>query len=484
MELSYYFANEHYQKSSEQKPGKSAGILNLKQIQDDVDKKIRNFEMIITGFLFPLKILKRLVFWGLLALFLILATIFTVWFFQSQDMPITFGDSARLNLGNETLAVNRTNVDEFLPFKYFDCVFVEGNLKCGMKGTKETNTTNESHVKINESVSQTSEPSTMKSEESFFNLKTNKTEVVWGSVEDVDFFPVQTENSKLNSKSKNLKTSQQNSESKFSGRKNKINENKNETEELKLKEPKVSNFQPVKEYQRKSRHSPFKQERTATNSQLVSSKRTQILNPEFLPKSQLPVSSSRQFPKMENRHRLLQSVEQPQIDVKMFEKNTYLVFDEKVYELEKVATNRLNFLQKMALSLLILSLLYITVASGTYFLVDKSVIKRINETIISMVIIENNSNGIYKFFIYGDYKYVGVKVIIKDAKMDDLRGVSQTSDSYMLDPNQIQARKLNLVKKNKRNNQILKNTYRNLSNSRGEISSLDLNESKINETVG
>ena len=70
-------------------------------------------------------------------------------------------------------------------------------------------------------------------------------------------------------------------------------------------------------------------------------------------------------------------------------------------------------------------------------LVDKSVAKRINETIINMVIVENNSSGIYKYFIYGDYKYVGVKVILKDAKIEDLKGESEATDSYTLDPNQI-----------------------------------------------
>ena len=74
MELNYHYKNGKFEKVRHSKVQKMNDILNLKHFQEEITKKIRKFEFVVTSSLFSLKLMKKLlVYLSIISVFLFLA---------------------------------------------------------------------------------------------------------------------------------------------------------------------------------------------------------------------------------------------------------------------------------------------------------------------------------------------------------------------------------------------------------------------------
>ena len=165
-------------------------------------------------------------------------------------------------------------------------------------------------------------------------------------------------------------------------------------------------------------------------------------------------------------------------------KDSLLIFENRVYQISEPSTGHLGFFRKFMLGVVILNLVVIVVISSSYIISEREILKKVNNTIIDMVIDENSESGIYKFFIYGNFQFIGVKVNLLTEQADDSKLSSLHSDSYMLDQNLPQSRKLHLIKKSKVKKTIQRNgNYKNVSQNNGDSFNLDGGSILLNDST-
>lgn len=511
MELSYFFANDHYQKNITSKSSKCGDLLNLKHLQEEVDKKVDYFEMIINGFLFPLKILKKLLYIGLFVLFLISTILLFTWFSGLQNAKTSLSDFQKSIIpisSNLTISSKDFLIENLQNYNYFDCKFIGRTLKCtsmsknnDAENLQTMTTKTESIIKENDSKTNETENSMKLVVKPVSDLKAKENKNVVLPTKNVIRNDHKSEKIKI-SKAKLNFPSPTNSKAQIEKKNDSFrfdsNYKQNQLSSSQSNDSgyKKNVFPPESGRYRKTTWPSIRDQIPTTQFNVIQttphsqSQHQKTNSQKFVASNPALHESSLSYreskTKGNNNHysRMLQAVIQSvEITPKMLEKEAVLEINKRVYQLEKVKTWNLNWTQKLVIAGIIFILLYLAVIATTFFFAEKSVFKRINETLISLVIKENNSNGIYKYFIYGDYKYMGVKIIIKDASIDDLLIPGECQDFYKLDSNQIQARKLHLTKKNKRHNVETRNNYKNLNNSRSETSGLDDSVCKINETI-
>jgi hypothetical protein len=164
--------------------------------------------------------------------------------------------------------------------------------------------------------------------------------------------------------------------------------------------------------------------------------------------------------------------------------NSLLVFENRVYQISEPSSGHLGFFRRLALGLTVLALVVVVVAFATYVISERQVLAKVNETIIDMVIDENSESGIYKFFIYGNFQFIGVKVSLLTEPAEDSKLGSLHSDSYMLDQNLLQSRKLHLIKKSKGKKGVQRNgNYKNVSQNNGDSFNLDGSSILLNDST-
>jgi hypothetical protein len=127
----------------------------------------------------------------------------------------------------------------------------------------------------------------------------------------------------------------------------------------------------------------------------------------------------------------------------------FLVMNDKVYNLQESSTGHPGIFRRVLQGILVVNIMIVVTLSISYLITKRLVFKKVNDTVIDMVIEENSESSIYKFFVYGNFQYIGVKINLLTEQCADGKFPSLNSDSYMLDHNVLQARKLHLIKKSK-----------------------------------
>jgi hypothetical protein len=566
MEINYRYIKGKYRKSEDFKAPRANEMLNLKQFQDQVDKKIRKFEIVTSGYFFPLKILKKIIKSSIVFSVLLL-TFYIIMLFLKIDFVKSDGERFAKYLNLQSTATNSTNLDKLDEKKrafsgnltYFQCTPDQTNssldLSCLLKKI----------VFAEEDRTADSEASLLNTTDNALtgaqNEVDNEAKTTEKSLQDNDLFkPILGDNngdeyvpikntgdvttealveSKINNKLENNsdlaksaeklvskpkdKLLKQNSEQNFLPQKknakkeleittpqfySKAHEKSNEysenaasdqLEDLHSGHPNVQKH-PTKETAKTQpiQQSLFKKHETEASTKSKSQHTNEALHskqkdnyqskiaPE-LPKSH----SSHQYsnapaPYYSERHsRNLEEI-LPEVIPKnntnpvsvspiASYQDSLLVLNGRVYQLSEPSNGHLGIIPKIVLVLVIFNLMVIVITAITYIVTEKQIFKKVNETVIDMVIEENSESGIYKFLIYGSFRSLGVKVNFLTQDYEEGKSSNGNSDSGMLDQNVLQTRKLHLIKKNKvkKSSQRQIGNYKNINQNQGDSFNLD-----------
>lgn len=579
MEINYSYVNGRYQRSSNLKGMKSTEMLNLKQFQDEVDKKIRKFELVASGFFFPLKTIKRILTVSI-SIFCILFAIYMTMFYLNLDWQRD-GHEEFARYLNKSMNGTQVDITKLVEqnkslqglLQYYDCKNGDGkgdqNIVCMMKNLENDATVNQSsslpaeakeqkqaESKIEEKanseigaklnsipdVNNNSKPietvPDQKQSEPESNLKkqspkveTNNASVERPSEQYISKKPASiigkthtTTNKNLNNhhaeqERKNIapsnahgqkytdqkKTSNPNTDSKYYSRGQTVSTPQYTSSQKPAYNQQQSSYNSdhysrPNQNQHASHSFPLQSayegygEKRETYQSRPSYETTPQYNQGYQ-KGRIPIevddfnddqnSYQDQYAQYSRGRKLAEVTPTSEKDTELNNyKNSFLVFENRVYQIGEPSTGHLGFFRKLMLGLVILNLIIIVVTSSTYIMSEREILKKVNDTIIDMVIDENSESGIYKFFIYGNFQFIGVKVNLLTEQADDSKLTSLHSDSYMLDQNLPQSRKLHLIKKNKVKKTIQRNgNYKNVSQNNGDSFNLDGGSILLNDST-
>lgn len=111
------------------------------------------------------------------------------------------------------------------------------------------------------------------------------------------------------------------------------------------------------------------------------------------------------------------------------------------YIIVKDFINEIDISQRIFLFFIMTNLLVVVLLILFFILFEKRLFVEINRTIVEMVIEINKSNTWAKFLVYGDYKYIGVKIRNESNQDLSLNNSLENSNSFILDMKNIKISK-------------------------------------------
>jgi hypothetical protein len=479
MELNYQYFDGRYEKVRHSKVQKMNEILNLKNFQEEVDRRIRKFEHVVHSSQFAPSILHRMLIYAIAVFALVSCILFAVSYLRvdsSTYRKVTAYNQvleSKVELGSGILTNSTITAAQELasltttPEKFFDCVYFDENQKRGVKCIME-------EIRIPLSVAKNDSDTNLSTVEKATNGTMARGDSEEKSVTDGDItslaqieavYKLPKGRSAYSHEGKDKETQakpEKDAENKPKSSDNKKNKSSIPEETLtKIESSDSTNNQlfqsdsqtesavplttegPSVPSSHKKELTNSKNKKSAYESTQTSSERShqhtgskdhkssQLPSKDLTKNSGKPKNHQSAYLSKEpaslgkNQRRNLQGVyNETSIDPKtstepvansnanfdQFLKSP-LIIDGSAYYLKKN-----NYLQKISSIQVVLTvILLMTLVSILTLIIAKKVTKneidfRLNRQIVEMMFEENSQSDNYKFYIFGSYEYIDVKV--------------------------------------------------------------------------